>query len=80
MVSDAACRGDGLHAGFGIVKSDLGVLRLYVGRLDQKVGSLDAKVSSLAGEVRALRERADRHQSQIVELLTRLTGRSPGAS
>ncbi|MGI5532472.1 hypothetical protein ACQEVX_35425 [Streptomyces syringium] len=72
---------------FGIVKSDLTALRLQVGNLDQKVSNLDSKVDGLADEMRGLSEKfgdlsekVDRNQAQIVELLTRLVGKSPDAS
>ncbi|MFL4908182.1 hypothetical protein ACJ6WF_34490 [Streptomyces sp. MMS24-I2-30] len=44
------------------------------------MGNLDAKVNRFAGEVQAHGEKIDRNQSQIVELLTQLTGRNANAS
>ncbi|MEW2577681.1 hypothetical protein [Streptomyces syringium] len=65
---------------FGIIKSDLTALRLQVGNFDQKVSNLGSKVDELAGAVRGLSEQVDRHQAQIVQLLTALVGKSPAAS
>jgi peptidoglycan hydrolase CwlO-like protein len=65
---------------FGIVKSDLTALRLQVGNLDQKVESLSVQVVGLDERLERIDEKIDRHQAQIVELLTRLVGKDPDAA
>ncbi|MET8183775.1 hypothetical protein [Streptomyces sp. NPDC005336] len=57
---------------FGIIKSNLTAVRLQVRNLDQRVDRLESRLDELG-------QKMDRHQAQIVELLTRLVGQDPNA-
>ncbi|MEU2391865.1 hypothetical protein [Streptomyces sp. NPDC007369] len=70
-------------------ENNLQILRGDIAALDNRLMSMEHAVTgtrdevralgeAVAGEVRALHEKIDRNQAQIVELLTQLVGRSPG--
>ncbi|MEU7596539.1 hypothetical protein AB0B79_26425 [Streptomyces sp. NPDC039022] len=56
-----------------VIKSDVLHLRLEVGSNTTRLDSVESKID-------ALDQKIDRHQAQIIELLSHLVGKDPGAS
>ncbi|MFK0239042.1 hypothetical protein [Streptomyces vinaceus] len=71
-------------------ENNLQILRGDLAGLDNRLMSVEHSVTGVrndvhelklvfAGEIETLHNKMDRHQAQIVELLTQLVGRNPGA-
>ncbi|THA47495.1 hypothetical protein [Streptomyces sp. A1136] len=69
-------------------ENNLQILRGDIAGLDNRLMSVEHSVTGVrndvhelreafAGEVQALNDKMDRHQAQIVELLTQLVGKTP---
>lgn len=64
-------------------ENNLQILRGDIAALDNRMMTLETAVTSvrddLRHDVRALSDKVDQNQAQIIELLTRLVGRNPDA-
>lgn len=58
-------------------ENNLQILRGDIAALDNRMMTMETSVAEVRDEVRALGDKLDRNQAQLVELLTRLVGQNP---